>query len=61
MEPHIEHTFYTWIIVVSVVCIATFIGAVIDRVRLIHAQVNQIRKRHAEAKLSSQHAPEHVK
>lgn len=44
MEPHIEHTFYTWLIVIGAVCIATFIGAIIDRVRLLHAHRETLRQ-----------------
>ncbi len=47
MEPHIEHTFYTWIIVVAAVSIATLIGAVIDRVRLMKACHRQRLKKRA--------------
>lgn len=43
MEPHIEHTFYTWLIVIAAVSIATFIGAIIDRVRFMKANRQRIR------------------
>lgn len=48
MEPHIEHTFYTWLIIVAAVSIAAFIGAVIDRVRFMrvhHALIMERRRR----------------
>ncbi len=31
MEPHAEHAFYAWLIVISAVCVVTLIGAAIDR------------------------------
>lgn len=36
MEPHLEHTFYAWLIIIGAVCIAAFLGAVIDRLRFMH-------------------------
>lgn len=38
MEPHIEHTFYTWIIVMGAVAVAAWIGSMIDRVRALKAR-----------------------
>lgn len=35
MEPQIEHTFYTWLIVFAAVTIATTIGGMIDRLRCL--------------------------
>lgn len=31
MVPSQEHAFYMWLIIIGAVCIATFIGAMIDR------------------------------
>lgn len=31
MEPHSEHTFYAWLIIIGAVCVITIIGALIDR------------------------------
>lgn len=48
MEPHIEHTFYTWLIIIAAVAIATFIGAIIDRVRFMrlhHREIREMRRR----------------
>lgn len=31
MEPGNEHAFYAWLIIIGAVCIAIFIGAMVDR------------------------------
>lgn len=49
MEPHIEHTFYTWLIIIAAVSIATFVGAVIDRVRFMRLHRAEIRERRRRA------------
>ncbi len=44
MEPHLEHSFYTGLIVIATVCVATFIGALIDRIRFMRLHRAQIRE-----------------
>ncbi len=49
MEPHLEHTFYTWLIVIAAVCVASFIGAIIDRVRFRNAHRDELEAIRREA------------
>ena len=35
MEPQLEHTFYTWLIIIAIVCVATIVGALISRYRMM--------------------------
>ncbi|MBD5185562.1 MAG: hypothetical protein HDS92_03025 [Bacteroidales bacterium] len=49
MEPHIEHTFYTWLIVAAAVSIATIVGAMIDRVRFMRLNRAKLRAMRQEA------------
>lgn len=49
MEPHDEHTFYMWLTIIAVVCIAAFIGALIDRYRFARAHRALMTERRREA------------
>ncbi len=31
MQPNHEHAFYAWLIIIGLVCLTVFIGALIDR------------------------------
>ncbi len=42
MVPHSEHAFYGWLIIIGAVCIATIIGALIDRV-FLNRHIGQLR------------------
>ena len=35
MEPHIDNTLYSWIIIGTIVFVATIIGAAIDKIRTL--------------------------
>ncbi len=48
MEPYIEHTFYSWLIVTVTVAVAVFVGSLIDRVRMRHAPVSKERTEHLQ-------------
>lgn len=37
MYPPYEHTFYAWLIIIAAVCIVAFTGAVLSRIRFMHA------------------------
>lgn len=50
MLPAHEHAFYMWLIIIGCVCIATFIGALIDRFflyRRLRQQQVQLRREEA--------------
>lgn len=49
MEPHAEHAFYAWMIILGAVFLATFIGALIWRIRFMHANHNAIVERRRKA------------
>ncbi len=48
MDPYIEHTFYSWLIVTVTVAVAVFVGSVIDRVRMRHVPVSKERTEHVQ-------------
>lgn len=52
MEPHSEHAFYAWLIIIGAVCVAILIGAIIDRF-FLNRRLGQLRNCSAPARADS--------